>query len=444
MSRRAILAAGLAATSTVVASRLAFADDDLSPGKTHDADANVDFVSWRSAEEWAQGKADGVAASPGGRAGIVVSKAIDTITYKDPHTGQSSEWEIATWTSPTHKLKFGASQLVASWNVDTPEGSWLRTEMRGSYEDGKQTPWYTMGIWCKGEKDVTRTSVDKQKDDRSFIDTDTFTMSDPETHQLASYQLRVTLCRKPGTDITPTVWRVGAMSSFIPDRFEVPASKPGEAAGVELKVPRFSQSIHSGQYPEYGGGGEAWCSPTSSQMIIESWGRKPTKDDLSWVDPSYQDPQVDFSARSTYDKAYDGCGNWPFNAAYAATYKDMDAIVTRLRSLDDAEKLVKAGFPIITSQSFIESELDGAGYGTAGHLMTVIGFTKDGDVIANDPVSKDDEGVRRVYKRRQFENIWLRTKRKDADGKILGGSGGVCYLYKPTDKQWPDLPSVHN
>lgn len=31
----------------------------------------------------------------------------------------------------------------------------------------------------------------------------------------------------------------------------------------------------------------------------------------------------------------------------------------------------------------------------------------------------------------QFENIWLRTKRKNADGTVVGGSGGVCYLYFP-------------
>lgn len=76
-------------------------------------------------------------------------------------------------------------------------------------------------------------------------------------------------------------------------------------------------------------------------------------------------------------------------------------------------------------------ELDGAGYGTAGHLMTVIGFTHNGDIVANDPASPDNAAVRRIYKRRQFENIWLRTKRKNADGKVVGGSGGVCYLYFP-------------
>jgi len=41
--------------------------------------------------------------------------------------------------------------------------------------------------------------------------------------------------------------------------------------------------------------------------------------------PRYADPQVDQGARYTYDYQYEGCGNWPFNAAYAATYADMQA-----------------------------------------------------------------------------------------------------------------------
>lgn len=32
-----------------------------------------------------------------------------------------------------------------------------------------------------------------------------------------------------------------------------------------------------------------------------------------------------------------------------------------------------------------------------------------------------------------LENIWLRTKRYDANGKVRSGTGGVCYLYWPTE-----------
>jgi hypothetical protein len=38
-------------------------------------------------------------------------------------------------------------------------------------------------------------------------------------------------------------------------------------------------------------------------------------------------------------------------------------------------------------------------------------------------------GARR--KRSQSENIWLRTKRHNASGKVVSGTGGVCYPYFP-------------
>jgi hypothetical protein len=113
----------------------------------------------------------------------------------------------------------------------------------------------------------------------------------------------------------------------------------------------------------------------------------------------------------------------------------MQGIVTRLGSLSDVEKLIGVGIPVITSQSFLKEELDGAGYGTSGHLMCLVGFTPDGDVVANDPASPSDDAVRHVYDRRQFETIWLRTKRYDAKGRVRSGTGGICYLY------WPARPT---
>ncbi|WP_407554196.1 peptidase C39 family protein [Streptomyces sp. Pv4-95] len=394
----------------------------------------VDYHAWTTAADWNRGKDDGTGVAHGARPGIRIERPAGAVDYRDPHTGKSATWEYATWTGPVYTLKVPATELVASWNAHTPAGTWIAIELRGTYSGGGRTPWYVMGRWTAGDGDgdIKRTSVDDQKDGKSSVYTDTFAIDDPANGlRLAAYQLRLTLHRKPGATRTPVVWRVGAMGSDVPDRFEVPASTPGPAAGRELSVPRYSQEIHKGQYPEYDNGGEAWCSPTSSQMIIEYWGRKPSAKDLAWVNPDYADPQVCHAARHTFDSQYEGCGNWPFNAAYAATYKDMQAVITRLGSLTDAERLVHAGIPVITSQSFLKTELDGAGYGTAGHLMTVIGFTKDGDVIANDPASPDNASVRHVYKRRQFENIWLRTKRKNAEGKVVSGTGGVCYLYFP-------------
>ncbi|WP_030799797.1 peptidase C39 family protein [Streptomyces sp. NRRL S-337] len=448
--RRTVLAAALAAAAgaaTPVALAHAAAEPrrtaagtagQAAPDGTADTTARrskslVDYHAWTTTADWGRGHTEGTAVAHGPRPGIRLARPAGTADYKDPHTGRTAAWEYATWTSPVHALPVPATEVVASWNAHTPPGTWITVELRGTYSDGTGTPWYVMGHWTAGDgdADIRRTSVDGQKDGKSSISTDTFAVDDPAGGlRLASYRLRLTLHRRPGTSLTPTVWRLGAMGSDLPDRFEVPASTPA-LTGRELVVPRYSQEIHKGQYPEYDNGGEAWCSPTSSQMIIEYWGRRPTRQQLSWVNPDYADPQVCHAARYTFDYQYDGCGNWPFNAAYAATYRDLQAVVTRLTSLNDAERLVHAGLPVITSQSFVKTELDGAGYGTAGHLMTVIGFTKDGDVIANDPASPDDQAVRHIYRRRQFENIWLRTKRKNADGKTVSGSGGVCYLYFP-------------
>lgn len=438
-SRRTVLAAAVAAaagagTLTSAASAAA--------GTPHHRPAaplpSVDNHAWTTYTDWRCGHGAGTRAVAGRRAGLVIGHPLGRTDYTDPHTGTTAAWDYATWTSPVHRSSVPATEVIASWNAHTPAGTWIRIELRGRYSDGTESPWYVMGRWAAGDGDIRRTSVDDQSDGKSSVWTDTLSVDDAASGlRLLSYRLRLTLYRTPGSRLTPTVWRLGAMASDIPDRFTVPASTPGLVR--ELPVPRYSQNVHVGQYPEYDNGGEAWCSPTSSQMIIEYWGRKPSAEDLAWVEPGIQDPQVCHAARFTYDNQYEGCGNWPFNAAYAATYRDMSAAVTRLGSLRDVETLVRAGIPVITSQSFLKEELTGAGYGTSGHLMTVIGFTADGDVIANDPASPDDEAVRHVYRRHEWETIWLRTQRYDANGQVRSGTGGVCYVYWPSDP----APSQH-
>ncbi|MEV7785533.1 peptidase C39 family protein [Streptomyces sp. NPDC088106] len=452
-SRRTLLAAAVVATVAGSAAPASAGNPTAgtpATGATGAANAGraaartVDNRAWTSYTDWRGGTADGTRAVAGARPGLVITRAAGTTDYTDPHTGRTSAWEYARWTSPVHRLKVPATEAITSWNAHTPAGTWLQIELKGTYSDGTDTPWYVMGRWAAGDQDIRRTSVDDQGDGRSSVWTDTFALDDADSGlRLASYRLRLTLHRRPGTRLTPTVWRAGAMGSDVPDRFTVPASTPRLAR--ELAVPRYSQEIHKGQYPEYDNGGEAWCSPTSSQMIIEYWGGRLTEDQLSWVDPSYADPQICHAARYTYDYQYAGCGNWPFNAAYAATFEGLQGVVTRLGSLTDLETLIAAGIPAITSQSFLEKELTGAGYGTSGHLMTVIGFTADGDVIANDPASDDNAAVRRVYRRREWENIWLRTKRYNASGKVASGTGGVCYLYfpaRPTPRQRKALAAV--
>ncbi|MCX4387220.1 C39 family peptidase [Micromonospora peucetia] len=408
-------------------------------------DEQITFQDWSRYPDWRRGTHAGTRAVPGLRPGVTLARPLGTTDYTDPHTGITKSWEYATWTSPVTRIGFDATELIASWNANTPAGTWIQVEMQGTYNTGVQTKWYVMGRWASGDADIKRTSVNRQGDPWSTIWTDTFSIDDASVGVLLrDYQLRLTLYRTPGQRAAPVVHTVGAMSSNVPDRFTVEPSAGRIAWGRELRVPRYSQNVHAGHYPEYDGGGQAWCSPTSTTMVIEYWGRKASEEDTSWVDPTYPDPTVNHAARMVYDYQYDGAGNWPFNTAYAASFPGLEARVTRLHSLDEVERFIAAGIPVVTSQSFLASELDGAGYGTAGHLFVVVGFTADGDVIVNDPASLNNESVRNVYKREQFEQIWLRTKRTNASGGVSGGSGGVAYLIKPTLKPWPKVSGSTN
>jgi hypothetical protein len=438
-SLRATALTGLAALALLAPTAPASAGRPTTGGTTVTHDEQVTWQGWSGAG----GSAGAGAGTTATAAGLTLATPVGTTVYRDPHTGIRRTWAYGTWTAPVTEVGFGATELVASWNADTPAGTWLQIEVQGTYTTGVRTPWYVLGRWASGDADIKRTSVDKQTDKTSSVWTDTFAINNPAAGTLLrAHQLRVTLYRDPASTVSPVLRSVGAMSSNVPDRFTVVPSTGGTAWGTELAVPRYSQEIHAGQYPEYDGGGEAWCSPTSTEMLVEYWGRKPA--DTSWVDPTYADPTVDHAARMTYDYQYQGAGNWPFNTAYAATFPGLEGKVTRLHSLAELEYFIAAGIPVATSVSFLASELDGAGYGTSGHLMTVIGFTATGDVIANDPASPTDAAVRHVYKRDQFEQIWLRTKRTTASGGTGSGSGGIVYLIKPTTVAWPSVAGSTN
>lgn len=322
------------------------------------------------------------------------------------------------------------TELISSWEVDTPGKTWVQIQVRGTDETGDFSGWYILGRWCAKDPDdggaIYRCSVDGQATDLATVWTDTLHLYDD--HWLSDWQLRVTLLRPQGSTETPVLQTVGAVASALPSDPTVPVSPQGNAGGIVLDVPTLSQEVHVGHYPQWDNGGEAWCSATSTAMVIKYWHTGPTPAQLAWVDPPV-DADVDYAARNVFDYTYDGAGNWPFNCAYATTY-GLKAFVTRLRDFTEAEELIKRGIPVIISVSFAKGALDGAGYGTNGHLMVVVGFTEDGDVVVNDPASHliaDDSQVRVTYRRDQLENAWVPH------------SGGTVYVYHPANVPLPPV-----
>ena len=327
-----------------------------------------------------------------------------------------------TWTGPWARPGFELDEVIPSWNADTAAGSYVEVELQGRSPDGVETGWYALGRWAYGDDDFERRSVPAQGDAHGDVATDTFRAATP----LVEYRLRVRL--NAGGVGVPRVRLVAAIAAGV-EPGERQASAPGPGVGIELEVPPYAQSPHDGDYPQYGGGGAGWCSPTATAMVLAYWGAGPSAADLAWVDPAHVDACVDHAARFTFDAAFDGTGNWPFNTAYAAHF-GLDAFVTRLRSLQEAEQFVAAGIPLVASIAAGPGELDGflLPQGTDGHLVVIVGFTPGGDPIVNDPAAPSNDAVRRTYDRLQLERAWL------------DGSRGTVYVITPPGRALPPSP----
>lgn len=353
-----------------------------------------------------------VGVTPSGTSLVLAKSGLATGTYTDPHGLPPVTYESGTWTGEWTATPFAYDELVASWNAVTPAATWVKIEMqaRGS---GRDTKFYVLGIWASGDGDVRRTSVPAQGDGDGYVAIDTFVRG-TKAAALDAYRLQVTLYRRAGTRTTPTLRAASAMVSAAAS-YAIPSLTTGVVR--TLAVPQYSQETHVGHFPEYDNGGEAWCSPTSTSMVLRFSGSGPTAAELAmFPGTAHVDGQVDHAARYVYDWNYQGAGNWPFNTAHATTY-GLDAFVTRLRSLAEAERFIAAGIPLVAS---INGKLPGFFFGsTNGHLLVISGFDANGDVVSNDPAVPTNAEVRKTYARADFESVWL------------GGSGGIVYVIRP-------------
>ena len=280
------------------------------------------------------------------------------------------------------------TELIPSWNALTPAGSNLTLEVRAKQATG-WTRWYSFGTWTSAEG---RSSLNGQKDASGTLNTDTLNLKMPAT----AYQYRVTLRGAVQLSLLAFTTSTKATKLWF-------STSDRAAWGKVLNVPQRSQMI-------YPGGGEVWCSPTSISMILAYWGI---------------DVKVPTAAAATYDSAYEGTGNWPFNTAYAGSL-GLRAYVSRLPDLSTAERYITAGIPLAVSLGWKKGELPGAAIASSsGHLMVLVGFDKDGNPVLNDPAASSNETVRRSYPRAAFERLWQEH------------SGGTVYVMAPAGKALP-------
>ncbi|HET6212814.1 MAG TPA: C39 family peptidase, partial [Micromonosporaceae bacterium] len=267
MDRRSVLRAAVATGGAALGgSALAWVPARASNTKKSTT-RDIAYRQWTTTADFAGGTAAGTVVGAGA---VTIGSPIGQVSYMDPYQGTTGTYDYATWTAPRVSPGFAAAEVIPSWTADTPGGTWIQVELRGVTEVGTTTKWYVLGRWAADDNQIFRTSVGGQGDADGTVSIDTFVAA--SGHGWTAWDLRVTLYRPAGTGQTPTLRSAGAVAALLPDPGKIVASTPETALGVVLDVPRYSQEIHAGQYPQWDGGGEAWCSPTSTSMVVAYWG----------------------------------------------------------------------------------------------------------------------------------------------------------------------------
>ena len=328
--------------------------------------------------------------------------------------GEADQGTPSMFTSPVVDAPIAFNEALLSWNVDTPPNVSFAVEMRVSDADTAWSRWLHIGEW--GPAPPADERIVECAEGR--IDVDYFFTSQQRFKRLqyrvrAAHNGRLVDCSSV-PDAAARIAQVAICLSDTTDK-RPPAAVPAKtersslpAGPVEIPVPYRRQGDNRRDIAG------RTCSPTSLSMVLEYRG---------------VDRPTDEVAARALDRVHDIYGNWPQSIQAAYSY-GVPGYLDRFATLDEVRWLVDRDQPVIASITSKKGMLDGAPYkATKGHLLVIIGFDRDGNVIVNDPAAKDAESGRRTYRREQVEQVWLRRK------------GGTAYiLLPPPEPEQTTLP----
>jgi len=270
------------------------------------------------------------------------------------------------------------NEVVPSWNIELPEDCSLTVEAQVLYPE-RGTKFYNLGKWSNGPAGLRRQSFSGQGDVDGDVSTDTLILRGSANRLQVRLRLAGENCGKG------TLKFVGIS---LTDSAASPEPLPAErkAWGKLIAVPERSQMV----YPN----GKALCSPTTVSMLMSYWAQTLKRPELEHSVPEIAD--------AIYDSQWQGTGNWSFNMAYAGSFAWMRAYVTRLSDVCELESWIAKGFPVGLSVDY--DRLRAKGPGPNGHLVVLVGFTKEGDPIINDPGTT--EHVRKTFPRKNLIDAW--------------------------------------
>jgi hypothetical protein len=298
-----------------------------------------------------------------------------------PHEAFPAQGQSISRTYGPFDAKMNFNEAIVSWDVSHPKNAALKVQVRPVIVDHKAN-WYTLANWAGDEFLHPRESVNGQSDADGEVRTDTLHLNQPA--RILEVEVEMSTIA-PGP--TP---ELKLLTVSFADTTANPVDFPeaSKAWGQTIGVPQRAQD----DYPN----GGVLCSPTSVSMVLAFYAQKLHRPEL--------DQDVAQVSDGVWDTVYKGAGNWPFNTAFAGGFDGMFAYVARFNCIRDIQAWTENGFPVICSVSYDMLRGKPLSPTEQGHLVVLIGFTKDGDPIFNDPASKG--AVRQTYKRSDFQNAW--------------------------------------
>lgn len=270
----------------------------------------------------------------------------------------------ATWESQRVQVPRG-NEVVLSWNLSADAQQGLAFEISGQVR-GRWSGWTRVGEWGEAPAPGVDDPVMKRNVDTVVWDAHVD-------------ELRVRVRTAQGGHLALD----RLILAFQPARTEPVESLP---ATLNQPLPFRSQRTEEADIAE------RVCGATCIAMALA---------------PRVPNVTVPAVAQAAYDPLHDIYGNWARLAA-AASLNGPVSWAQRLPSLDDLFMRLALGYHAVCSLAWEKGKLTGAPMEeTTGHLVLVRGWNKKGDVICNDPAFPDSHGDGVVYRRSEFERLWL-------------------------------------
>ncbi len=310
--------------------------------------------------------------------------------------------------SPIIKLPFNFEECVPSWNIKCSDKSSFYVFVR--FEDGENqiSPWLLMGEWGEmSDYKKLKSYLDNSKIDGKFENPFKYSGISIETDYILSKnkkfnKIQFCFIFDPNCEDTIEFSSLNiSASTHRGDKKLKLYEKTNLGKNSYFSVPFRSQGWEDKKISS------EICSVVSTATVMDYYG---------------VDIKTAELAKIAYDKRYKMYGMW-WRAVQSAHQYGFEGYVRHFRSFEDVKEYIDKKMPVIACISVNKNDIsDDPNYETDGHVIVIMGFDKNGDILCADGGFRKEEDGILSYKREEFEKIWFIN------------SGGIGYIIYPTKK----------